>query len=73
MHILTPNEREHVIVLSCINNVGESILTYYIFRSKRMKEIYIKHCEDGASMAMQLEVWMINIYSHVGSRISSGH
>jgi hypothetical protein len=58
VHSLIPNEREWVTVLSCINASGQSIPRSYIFRGKRVMHNYIELCEDGATMAMQLEGWM---------------
>ena len=58
VHSLMPNEREWITVLSCINASGQSIPGFYIFRGKRLMDNYIEGCEDGATMAMQPEVWM---------------
>jgi hypothetical protein len=54
VHYLMPNEREWITILSCIDASGSNI-----FRGKRVMENYVEHCEDGASMAMQPEGWMI--------------
>jgi hypothetical protein len=65
IHFLMPNEREWVTILSCINANGESILGFYIFRSKGVMTNYIQFCEDGATMAMQPEGWMTaTLFSH---------
>jgi hypothetical protein len=61
VHFLMPNEREWVIVLSCINASRQSIPGFYIFRGKRVMMNYIQNCENGATMAMQPEGWMIAI------------
>ena len=53
-----PNECEWLIVLTCINAGGDKIPSFYIFRGKRMRDNYIRYCEDGATMAMQIEAWM---------------
>ena len=58
IHTLLPNEREWLIVLTCINAAGKHILGFYIFRGKRIRDNYIRFCKDGAAMAMQLEAWM---------------
>lgn len=34
------------------NAVGESILNFYIFKGKQLSYNFIKHCETGASMAL---------------------
>ena len=58
VHTLLPNEREWLIVLTCINAAGQHIPGFYIFRGKRIRDNYIRFCEDGAAMAMQSEAWM---------------
>ena len=59
MHFLLPNDHEWLTVLTCINAVGDKILGFYIFRVKRMRDNYIRYCEDGAAIAMQTKAWMI--------------
>ena len=58
VHKLTPNEREHITTLTCINVVGQHIPNFYIFKRKQIRKNYIIHCEDQAAMAMQPEAWM---------------
>jgi hypothetical protein len=58
VHIITPNEREHISVLSCINAAGDSIPNYYVFKGKQYQRAYIAKCEVGARMAMQKNAWM---------------
>ena len=58
VHTLLPNEREWLTLLTCINAVGFHIPGFYIFRGKRIRDNYIRFCEDVAAMAMQLEAWM---------------
>jgi hypothetical protein len=55
---IIPNEREHVIVLTCINSNGEYIPNLYIFKGKQRKDEYIRKCEPGAVYAMQKKAWM---------------
>lgn len=43
---------EWLTVLTCINAVGQSIPSFYIFCGKRFWRNYKKHCEEGATMAM---------------------
>jgi hypothetical protein len=52
VHQVIPDEREWLTVLTCINVVGQSIPSFYIFRGKRFRRNYIQHCEEGATMAM---------------------
>jgi len=35
VHIIPPNEREHLIALSCINVAGDNIPNYYVFKGKQ--------------------------------------
>lgn len=58
VHTITPNEREHLSVLSCINAAGEYIPNFYTFKGKQFRHNYIKHCETKPCMAMQPKVWM---------------
>jgi hypothetical protein len=58
-HIITPNEREHISVLSCINAAGDSIPNYYVFNCKQYQRAYIAKCEIRARMGMQINTWMI--------------
>jgi hypothetical protein len=46
------DEREWLIVLTCINAAGESIPNFYIFRGKRFRRNYIQFYEQGATMVM---------------------
>ena len=58
VHILLHNEREWLTVLTYINVAGFHIPSFYIFRGKRIRDNYIRFCEDGAAMAMQSKAWM---------------
>ena len=55
---LAPNEREHLTTLTCINTARHHIPNFYIFKGKKIRENYIVHCKDQATMAMQPEAWM---------------
>jgi hypothetical protein len=57
-HTITPDEREWLSVLACINAAGDTIPNFYIFKEKRMRHNYIEKCEVGATMAMQKKAWM---------------
>ena len=70
MHSIMPNECEWLTVLTCINTTGHSIPGFYIFKGKRIRENYIRFCEDGASMAMQPEAWMMQYLFSTWSAIS---
>ena len=58
MHSIEPDQREHLLVLSCINAVGGSILNFYILKGTCFLEDYIARCEEGAVMDMQPNAWM---------------
>ena len=68
VHTLLPNEREWLTVLTCINATDLHIPGFYIFRGKRIRDNYIRFCEDGVAMAMQSEAWMTQFL--FSSRIS---
>jgi hypothetical protein len=55
---LIPDQREWLLVLICINAVGLSIPSFYIFRGKRFRQNYIERCEPRATMAIQPWAWM---------------
>jgi hypothetical protein len=59
IHIITPNEREHISMLSCINAAGDSIPNYYVFKSKQYQRAYIAKCEVGARIGIQKNAWRI--------------
>jgi len=63
VHLITPNECEHLTALSHINATSDCILNYYIFKGKRYQNVYITEFEEGARMAprmaMQENAWMI--------------
>jgi hypothetical protein len=58
MHSIVSNQREWLFVLICVNASRQAIPGFYIFRGKRIWQNYIKHCEAGATMAMQPRSWM---------------
>jgi len=59
VHIITLNEWEHLIVLSCINAARDNIPNYYVFKGKQYQKEYITRCKEGAQMGMQENAWMI--------------
>jgi hypothetical protein len=52
VYIITPNEREHISMLSCINAEGDSIPNYHVFKGKQYHRAYIAKCEIGTRMGM---------------------
>ncbi len=52
MHSITLDEKEWLLVLSCINTNGELITNFYIFKSKQFICNYIVRCANGSTMAM---------------------
>jgi len=61
VHMVTPDQREWLTVLSCINAKGESIPNFYIFKGKKKTRNFIKQTgEKGTTMAMQKKAWMTN-------------
>ena len=58
VHSIVPNQREWLSVLVCINAVGTSIPSFYIFHGRRFRQNYIEKCEAGATMVMQQRAWM---------------
>jgi len=62
VHKVTPNQREWLSVLSCINARGETIPNFFIFKGKKKARNYLKKtCEKGAGIAMQPKAWMTNV------------
>ena len=58
VHTVTPDEREWLSVLSCINASGTSIPNFYIFEGRSFRRNFIIRCEEGVCMAMQKKTWM---------------
>ena len=58
MHLIEPDQREYLSVLSCINVGGGHIPNFYILKGIYFREVYIANCEDGAIMGMQANAWM---------------
>ena len=58
VHSIEPDQREHLLVLSCINVDGGSIPNFYILKGTYFLEDYIARCEDGTVMGMQPNAWM---------------
>jgi len=45
MHSITPNEREWLYVLFCINATKKCLLIFYIFKGKLFTQNFISICE----------------------------
>ena len=76
IHTFLHNEREWLTVFTCINAIRQHILGFYIFRGKRIRDNYIRFCEDGAAMTMQSKAWMTqfrfsNWISHIINSLES--
>ncbi len=41
-----------------VNAIRTSLLGFYIFRGKRIRDDYIQHCKPRTYMAMQSKAWM---------------
>jgi len=53
IHMIVPNQREWLSVLSCINAKGESLPNFYIFKGiRKTRDFLIKTGEKGVVMAM---------------------
>jgi len=59
VHIIIPNEREHLTALSCINATRDNIPNYCVFKGKQYQKEHIARCKEGACMEMQENAWMI--------------
>ena len=55
---ITPDHREHISVLSCINAAGGTIPNFYIVKGKYFTANHIRGCEPGAVMGVQHNAWM---------------
>jgi len=56
---MTPDQREWVTVVPCINAKGESLPNFYIFKGKRRTRDFLRKTgERGAVLAMQQKAWM---------------
>jgi len=55
---ITPDHREHISVLSCINAAGGKIPNFYIVKGKYFTANHIRGCEPGAVMGVQHNAWM---------------
>ena len=58
IHIIEPDQREHLLVLSCINADGGKIPNFYILKRTYFQQDYVKNCEENVVIAMQPNVWM---------------
>ena len=55
---ITPDHREHISVLSCINVAGGKIPNFYIVKGKYFTSNHIGGCEPGVVMGVQHNAWM---------------
>jgi hypothetical protein len=58
VHCIELDQREHLLIVSCINADGGCIPNFYILKGTYFRDDYTKHCEENAVMAMQPNVWM---------------
>lgn len=49
---VTPDSREWLIILCCVNVEG-NLSGYYIFKQKKAMQFYLENYEDGAGISMQ--------------------
>lgn len=55
---ILPKSREWLTILVCVNAIGQSIPSFYLFKGKKHLQNYIARCEPGACMAVQPHAWM---------------
>jgi len=61
VHMITPNQRECISVLYCINASGQSIPNFYIFRGKQRTRNFLKKTSEKDDVRdMQSKAWMTN-------------
>jgi hypothetical protein len=58
VHSIEPDQKEHLLVLSCINADGGCIPNFYILKGTYFLKDYVKGCEESAVMAMHPNAWM---------------
>ena len=58
VHLIEPDQTEHLSVLSYVNAAGGHILNFYILKGIYFCEDYIANCEEGAVKGMQPNAWM---------------
>ena len=58
VHFVESNQREHLLVLSCINAGKRPTPNFYILKGTYFLQDYIVGCEEGAVMGMQHNAWM---------------
>jgi hypothetical protein len=58
IHNIEPDQKEHLLVLSCIKADGGCIPNFYILKGTYFLKDYVKHYEENAIMAMQPNAWM---------------
>ena len=58
---VTPDQREWLFVLSCINANNEKVPNFYIFKGKRKRKDFLRKAgEPDAAIAMQPKAYMMN-------------
>jgi hypothetical protein len=62
VHTVIPNEREWLTILSCVNANGEAVPNFYVFKGKWMRRNFLELANDGDTMAMQPQGWMIGYF-----------
>ena len=67
---ITPDSKEWIIVLTCVNAVGQWIPKFYIFKEVRHTKNYTILCEEGAIQGLQRKGWMDTYILVVGWTIS---
>ena len=75
---ITPDHREHISMLSCINAVGGKIPKFYIVKGKYFTTNHIRGCEPGAIMGVQHNAWMTKFLfkswiAHFLRNLNKGH
>ena len=58
IHLIEPNQKEHLSMLFCVNADGGSIRNFYILKESYFLKDYIAKCESRAVMGMQPNAWM---------------
>ena len=73
IHTLTLHEKEHLLLRSCINTMGESIPNFYVFKGKQTCDNYILKCDIGSFMAMKARTWVRGFCSQNGWKWTRGN
>ena len=66
IHTIELDQREHLLVLLCINADGGKIPNFYILKGAYFQQDYIKNYEENVVMAMQPNTWMTKKLLHSG-------